>query len=91
MIKYLQTCPNTRRDPLSIFNVITHLQLGYFFQIVMFVLDVLSGEEDELCWILNDFSVNGSVSQLLNLQGNLHYEIRNNKALQFVTDYVQIC
>ena len=58
---------------------------------VMFVLDVLSGEEDELCWILNDFSVKGSESQLLNLQGNLHYEIRSNRALQFVTYYVQIC
>ena len=58
---------------------------GYFFQMVMYVSDVLRGEEDELCWILNDFSMNESESQLLKLQGNFHYE-----AFQFVTDSVQI-
>ena len=65
---------------------------GYFFKMVMYVSDVLSagGEEDELCWILNDFSEKGSESQLLKLQGNFHYEVRDFEAFQFVSDSVQL-
>ena len=62
----------------------------YFFQKVMHVSDVLKEEEEELCWILNDFSGNGSESQLLKLQGNLHYEKRDNEVFLSVSDSVQI-